>query len=202
MKTTIAAIGIVVLIAGVGILAYGLSSPSTSTSTSTTTTTGSVVGNTNRVVSPNGFWAMGAANLNQGEPVTGTVSISNYSASDGPIFIYAQNESTFIAWGACAPCGASNLLNQTLPSSGSLSFSITAPSQGSYYFVLDSSNYGKASPATFSANGQVAQSTQLDITSPNSGLNYGGVVIAVIGSVILGMGLVMGTTRPTKPPSS
>jgi hypothetical protein len=201
MKATIAALGIVVLIAGVGILAYGLSAPLTSSSASTSTATGAVVGDTNRVVSANGFWAMGAANLNQGEPVTGTVSISNYSAAMGPIFVYVQNESNFIAWGACAPCGVSNVLNQTLPSSGSYTLSFTAPSKGSFYFVLDNSYYGDASPATFSANGQTVQITQLSITSGNTNLNYGGAAIAVIGSVILGAGIVMGT-HPTKKPAT
>ncbi len=201
MKAATISIGIVVLIIGAGVLVYGLSSPTTTTSTSTVTTSAPVVANADRVVSANGFWAMGAANLNQGEAVTGSVAISNFTSSAGPIFIYVQNESTFIAWGGCAPCGASNVLNQSLPSSGSYTLSFTAPKQGSYYFVLDADYYGKASPTTFSASGQTVQTSPISQSSPNSGLNYGGAIIATLGSVIIGAGIVMGA-RPPKPQPS
>ncbi|MDA4120258.1 MAG: hypothetical protein OK436_06690, partial [Thaumarchaeota archaeon] len=118
MKTSWVAVGIVVLLAGLAIAAYGLSTPTTTTSTTTTTTTAAVVRTTNRVVSPTGFWAMGAANLNQGEMVTGSVSVNNFSTAKGPIFVYVQNESSYIAWGACFPCAGTNALNKSLPSSG------------------------------------------------------------------------------------
>jgi hypothetical protein len=162
----------------------------------TTTSTDAVVRNTNRVVSPTGFWAMGAANLNQGEPITGTVSVSNFTASKGPIFVYVQNESSFIAWGGCAPCGATNALNQSLPSSGTYTISWTAPAAGSYYFVLDDSYYNAAAPASFSATGTTSATSQVTQTIPNTTADYGGFALAVIGAIVLGVGIV--TAAPTR----
>ncbi len=193
MRAQLVAVGIVVLLAGIAVAAYGLSSPISQTSTTTATTTAAVVRDTGRTVSANGFWAMGAANLNSGEQITGTVSVSNFSAAKGPIFIYVQNESSFIAWGGCAPCGGTNELNKTLSSSGSYSISWTAPSSGSYYFVLDASYYGAAAPAHFSATGVTTASTQTTQSSPNTTLNYGGFAVAVLGAVLLAAGIVMGS---------
>ncbi len=192
MRSALVAVGIIVLLAGVAVAAYGLSSPTTQTTTTVTTTTDALVRDTGRTVLANGFWAMGAANLNSGEQVTGTVSVSNFSASKGPIFIYVENESSFIAWGGCAPCGGTNEVNESLPSSGSLSISWTAPKAGSYYFVLESSYYGAAAPAHFSANGVATVNGELTQTTPNTTLNYGGFAVAVLGAFLLAGGMVMG----------
>jgi hypothetical protein len=199
MKTSLAVGGIVVLLIGIAIAGYGLSSPMSQTSTATSTTTAALVRDTSRVVSANGFWAMGAANLVPGEAVTGSVSVSNFSAAKGPIFIYVQNESSFIAWGGCAPCGATNQANNSLPASGTYSFTWTAPKAGSYYFVLDADYYGAAAPASFSASGVTSVTTSNTQTVPNSTLDYGGVAVAVLGAVILGAGLVMGSSAQKKP---
>jgi hypothetical protein len=201
MKTIIIVAGILVLLVGIGVMAYGLSSPTTSTSSSATTASVAVVPNTSRTISTNGFWAMGAASLVPGESVTGTVTVSNYSSSAGPIFVYVQNESSFIAWGACAPCGGDNQLNKSLSSSGSYTFTWTAPQAGSYYFVLDADYYNAAAPASFSANAVTTSSVQISQSSPNSTVNYGGVGVAVVGAIILGIGLILGT-QTRKPPGS
>ncbi len=201
MKTAIIAAGILVLLVGIAVIAYGLSSPTTSTSASTTTASDPVVPNTSRTISTNGFWAMGAASLVPGESVTGTVAVSNYSSSAGPIFVYVQNESTFIAWGACAPCGVSNQLNKSLSSTGSYTFTWTAPQAGSYYFVLDAEYYNAAAPASFSANAMTTSTIQISQSTPNTTVNYGGVAVAVVGAIILGMGLIVGT-QARKPPGS
>ncbi|MDA4127581.1 MAG: hypothetical protein OK452_10350 [Thaumarchaeota archaeon] len=199
MKTSWVAVGIVVLLAGLAIAAYGLSTPTTTTSTTSTTTTAAVVRTTNRVVSPTGFWAMGAANLNQGEMVTGSVSVSNFSAAKGPIFVYVQNESSYIAWGACFPCAGTNALNKSLPSSGTYTISWTAPNAGSYFFVLDDSYYNAAAPASFSATGVTSASAQTTQTTPNNTLNYGGVAVAVIGAIVLGIGITAGAPAKKQP---
>ena len=192
MRVQIVAIGAVVLLVGIALLAYGIATPVTQTTSTTTSTTVAVVRDTGRTVSANGFWAMGAANLVAGEKITGTVSVDNFSASKGPLFIYVQNESTFINWGGCAPCGASNVLNATLPSSGSYSLSWTATQAGSYYFVLDASSYGAAAPSHFSATGAEVMNVQTTQTNSNDTLNYGGLAVAIIGAIILAAGLVMG----------
>ncbi len=192
MKSQIAAVGVVVLVIGIAIAGFGLSNPVTQTSTTTTTTTEAVVRDTGRTVTANGFWAMGAANLNAGEQVTGTVSVDNFSASDGPMFIYVQNESSFIAWGGCAPCGATDQVNASLPSSGSYSINWTAPKAGSYYFVLDGSYYRAAAPSHFAAAGVANVSSQSTETSPNTTYNYGGFAVAVLGAIALAGGLVAG----------
>ncbi len=195
MRTQLVAAGIVVLLIGVAIAVYGLSTPESQTTTTTTTTTQALVRDTSRVVSPNGFWAMGAANVVQGESVTGSVSVSNYSKSDGPIFVYVLDEPTFIDWGGCAPCGESHAaVNASLSTSGSYSISWTAPAAGSYYFVLDSSYYGAAAPASFSASGVANTSVQSTQSVPNSTFNYAGFAIAVLGAIVLAAGVMLGPT--------
>jgi hypothetical protein len=192
MRAQLVAVGAVILIVGIAIAAYGLATPVTQTTSTTTTSTGAVVRDTGRTVTANGFWAMGAANLANGEKITGTVTVDNFSSSKGPMFIYVQNESSFIAWGGCAPCGATNELNASLPTSGSYSISWTAPKAGSYYFVLDASYYGAAAPSHFSATGVTSTNTQTTQTNPNTTLNYGGFVVAILGSLVLAAGLVLG----------
>jgi hypothetical protein len=199
MKAPWVAVGIVLLLAGFAIAAYGLANPTSTTSTTTTTTTDAVVRSTNRVVSPTGFWAMGAANLNQGETITGSVSVSNFSSAKGPIFVYVQNESSYIAWAACFPCGGTNELNKSLPSSGSYTISWTVPKAGSYYFVLDDDYYNAAAPASFSATGLTTGSSPTTQTTPNNTLNYGGVAVAVIGAIVLGVGIVAGAPAKKQP---
>lgn len=194
MRSQLVAVGAVVLLVGVAIAFYGLSTPLTQTNTTTTTTTQALVRDTSRVVSTNGFWAMGAANVAEGESVTGSVSVSNYSASDGPIFLYVQDEPTFINWGGCAPCGVTSAVNATLSPSGTYSISWTAPAAGSYYFVLDASYYNAAAPATFSAAGVTTASVQSTQTSPNTTYNYVGFAVAVLGAIVLAAGLVIGPT--------
>ncbi|MDE1852429.1 MAG: hypothetical protein KGI38_01645 [Thaumarchaeota archaeon] len=195
MKAQLAAVGIVILLAGVAMAFYGLSTPITQSTTTTTTSTQALVRDTNRVVSPNGFWAMGAANLAKGESVTGSVSIANYTSSDGPIFVYVMDEPTFINWGGCVPCSESSAtVNATLSSSGTYSISWIAPAAGSYYFVLDASYYSASSPATFSANGVTTASVPSTQTTPNTTYNYAGVALAVLGALVLAAGLVLGTT--------
>lgn len=195
MKTTIVAIGVVLLIIGIGISAYGFNSPSSTTSTTTSTSTVPVVRDTSRTVLALGFWALGAQNLSPGEVVTGTVSMSNYSAAQGPSFFYIQNESTFIAWGACAPCDVSNAVNQTIPSSGSYTFTWTVPTSGSYYFVLDNSAYNASAPATFVASTSASTSVPVTVTSSNTTLEYAGVSIVIIGAIVLAAGIVVGASR-------
>ncbi|HZW84819.1 MAG TPA: hypothetical protein VFE91_02820, partial [Nitrososphaerales archaeon] len=190
--------GVVVLIIGFAIAGFGLTTPVTTTTTTTGTTTQALVRSTQRTVLANGFWAMGAANLQPGEVVTGSVSVSNYSAAKGPVYVYVQNESSFIAWGGCAPCGGTNELNKSLPSSGSYSFTWTAPKGGSYFFVLDSDYYGAAAPASFQATGVASGTSSSTSTAPNTTLNYGGFGVAVLGAIILAAGLVMGAPAPKK----
>lgn len=200
MRSSIAVVGIVVLIAGFAIAGFGLTNPVTQTTTATSTSTQALVRTTQRTVSANGFWAMGAANLASGEAVSGSVTVSNFSASKGPIFVYVQNESSFIAWGGCAPCGGTNALNQSLPSSGTDTFSWTAPKAGSYYFVLDAEYYADAAPASFQANGVTSGTTTGTTTSPNTTLNYGGFGVAVLGAILLAAGVVMGAPAKKQNP--
>jgi len=199
MKTSWVAVGIVIILAGFAIAAYGLANPTSTTSTTSTTTTDAVVRSTSRVVSPAGFWAMGAANLNQGETITGSVSVSNFSSAKGPIFVYIQNESSYIAWAACFPCAGSNVLNKSLSSSGSYSISWTVAKAGSYYFVLDDDYYNAAAPASFSATGVGTGSSLVAQSTPNNGLNYGGVAVAVIGAIVLGVGIIAGAPAKKQP---
>ncbi|MDA4128807.1 MAG: hypothetical protein OK422_05095 [Thaumarchaeota archaeon] len=201
MKSSVVMAGVVVLIVGFAIAGYGLATPGKQTNTSTTTATVAAVRNTNRVVAANGFWAMGAANLSQGQTVTGTVSVSNFSAAKGHVFLYVLNESSFIGWGACVPCSATNYLNKSLPTAGTYSFTWTTPASGSYYFVLDDNYYSAAAPATFVANAAGATTFTTTQTNPNSTLDYGGVAVAVLGAVILGVGLVAGSPDKKQPPT-
>jgi hypothetical protein len=142
---------------------------------------------------------MGAASLTQGQTVTGTVTVSNYSSKAGPIFVYVENEPAFIAWGACAPCGGQTQLNKSLSSTGSYTFTWTAPSAGSYYFVLDAEYYNAAAPSSFSATAATTTTIQTSQTTPNTTTDYAGVAVAVVGAVILGIGLIAGTPARKSP---
>ena len=170
--------------------------PNTQTKTTTVTSTQSIIRPANRVLSANGFWAMGAPNLQQGQKISYTVTVSNYTASEGPLFLYVQNESTFVAWGGCAPCAGTNEQNQSLSQSSPYSFSWTVPASGSYYFVLDASYYNASAAASFSATHVSTSTSQSTQTTPNTSLDYAGVIVAVVGAIVLGIGLVSGS--PTK----
>lgn len=190
MRASIAVAGIVILIIGVALLGYGVTTPVTNTITSTTTVTTAAMPQTNRNIDPNGIWSSGAQVLQKGEVLTGTFSISNYSSSAGRVFFYLQNESQFIAWGGCAPCNSPSINNWTAPSSGQYQFTWTVPYTGAFYFVFDDEGYGAVAPASFSATGVLTQTPMTTSTGPNSTLNYSGAALIVVGALILAAGLI------------
>lgn len=209
MKTPIAAAGVVVLLIGLGIWAFAAYSPVPS-STSTTTNTFSAIPSASRNIDGGGTWSHGV-NLQAGEVVTGTAAIQNFNKSAGPVFFYIMNESVFIDWGGCAPCAepssavghlaAGSFQNNTIPSSGTLSFTYTAPNTGGYYAVFDDEAYGPSAQASLSANG-VASST-MTTNSPYVGgyLPLLGAAIAVLGIIIAALSFVM-KGKPKMTPSA
>lgn len=193
MKTLVVVAGIVVLIIGLGVLAYGIYYP-----TNKTTST-QIVPQSKRSVDANGLWSFGL-NLNNGETINGTAQILSYNQTAGPIFLYVQNESAFIYWGGCAPCslpssGYNNLENYTLPSNGVKAFSWTAPYAGAFYFVFDNENYNQ------NANASLAVSeTSVSSSTGNSTLFFAGLSVAVVGVIIAVAGASMGgLVKPPKP---
>lgn len=202
MKSSIAIIGIVILIIGFAVAGYGMAYPNTQTNTITVTSTQSIIRPANRVISANGFWAMGAPNLQQGLKITYTVAVSNYTASDGPLFVYVLNESSFVAWGGCAPCAMTNQQNQSISQTSSSSFSWTVPAAGSYYFVVDASYYNASAAASFSATHTTTSSSQSTQTTANTSLDYAGVIVAIVGAIVLGIGLVTGSPTKKKQPET
>jgi hypothetical protein len=209
MRTPLVAVGIVVLLIGLGIWAIAAYTP-VPTSSSTTTTTGTVIPSTSRSIDGNGDWSHGAT-LQSGETVTGTATIQNFNKSAGPIFFYFMNESIFIDWGGCAPCAepssavghlaAGSFQNNTIPSTGTLSFTYTPPSTGAYYAVFDDTAYGQSAQAVLSANG-VTTST-VSTASPYAGgyLPLIGAGIAVLGIIIAALGAVMSGRPKMAPPN-
>ncbi|MDG6901461.1 MAG: hypothetical protein JRM80_05815 [Nitrososphaerota archaeon] len=210
MKTTIVAAGIVVLLIGLGLWFFATSTP-VPTSTSTTTTTASVIPSTNRNIDANGDWSHGM-NLQGGEAVTGTATIQNFNKSAGPAFFYIMNESVFIDWGGCAPCtepssavghlAQGSLVNSTMPTSGTLAFSYTAPTTGAYYVVFDNEAYGQSAQATVSATG--VASSAVTTSSPYAGgyLPLIGAAIAVVGVIIAAMSVMMKGKPKMAPPAA
>ena len=210
MKASVAVIGVVVLLIGLGIWVFAVYTP-IPTTTNTTTDTSSVIPSTNRNIDANGDWSHGV-NLQSGESVTGTATIQSFNKSAGPAFFYIMNESVFIDWGGCAPCtepssavghlAAGSMQNNTMPSTGTLQFSFTAPSTGAYYVVFDNEAYAQSAQATVSANG-VASSTMTTNSPYVSGyLPLIGAGIAVLGIIIAAMSMVMkGKPKSTAPPS-
>ncbi len=193
MKTTVVVAGIVILIVGLGILAYGFSY------TTNQTTTTQAVPKSQRSIDGNGLWAFGV-NLKSGEKLNGTAQIASYNSSAGPIFVYIQNESTYIYWGGCAPCGLpsggySGFENYTLPASGVESFTWTAPYTGSFYVVFDNEYYGQGANASLAATGSTVTTS-----TGNSTLVFAGLGVAVVGIIIAIAGATMGgTPKPPKP---
>ena len=210
MKRSVAVVGVVVLLIGLGVWAFAAYSPVPS-STTTTTSTANVVPTTNRNIDPNGDWSHGVS-LQAGEVVTGTATIQSFNASAGPAFFYFMNESIFIDWGGCAPCtepssavghlATGALHNATISSSGTYSFSYTVPSTGAYYLVFDNEAYGQSALATLTANG--VYESPVTAASPYVGgyLPLIGVAIAVIGIIIAALSVAMkGTSKAASPPS-
>ena len=207
--------GVVVLLIGLGVWALAAYSPVPS-STATTTNTESVIPSANRNIDANGIWSHGMS-LQGGETVTGTATITNFNNTAGPAFFYILNESLFIDWGGCAPCGepstamghlaSGSFQNSTIPSSGTFQISYTAPSSGAYYMVFDNEAYGQSAQASLSATG-VSSSTMTTNSPYLSGyLPLVGVVIALLGIVIAALAVVMKgkpktASTPPSPPAS
>ena len=197
------------LLIGLGIWVVAAYTP-VPTSSSTSTTTATVVPSSSRNIDGNGDWSHGVT-LQKGEMVTGTAAIQNFNKSAGPVFFYMMNESVFIDWGGCAPCAepssavghlaASSFQNNTMPSTGTLSFTYTPPSTGAYYVVFDDLSYGQSAQAVLSANG-VTTST-VTSASPYVGgyLPLMGAGIAVLGVVIAAIGAMMSGRPKAAPPS-
>lgn len=193
------AAGIVVLLVGLGLWFFAVYTP-VPTSTSTATSTVSVIPSTNRNIDANGDWSHGMS-LQKGETVTGTATIQSFNSTAGPAFFYVMNESLFIDWGGCAPCtepssamghlATGSLQNMTMPSTGTLSISYTAPSTGAYYVVFDNEFYGQSAQATVSASG--VETSTVTTNSPYAGgyLPLAGAAIAVLGIIIAAMSLMM-----------
>ena len=191
--------GVVVLLIGLAVWALAVYSP-VPTSTTTTTSTASVIPTTNRNIDANGDWSHGM-NLQGGEVVTGAATLSNFNSTAGPAFFYIMNESLFIDWGGCAPCAEPSTAmghlaphsfqNSTMPSSGTLQISYTAPSTGAYYMVFDDLAYGQSAKASLSASG--VASSAVTTNSPYLGgyLPLVGAAIAVLGIVIAAVGVVI-----------
>jgi hypothetical protein len=210
MKTSLVAAGIVVLLIGLGIWAFAAFSPAP-TSTTTSTTTDSVIPSTNRNIDANGIWSFGM-NLVEGSTVTGTAAVQSFNSSAGPVFFYIMNESLFIDWGGCAPCGepssamghlqAGSFANGTIPSSGTYSFSYTPTTSGAYYAVFDDESYGQNAQASLSANAVV--STTATTNSPYLGgyLPITGAAIALIGLILAAVGVIMGGKQKTSAAAS
>ncbi|MHB8565837.1 MAG: hypothetical protein ACYC7D_05830 [Nitrososphaerales archaeon] len=190
MKTTMAILGIVILVIGVALVGYGASSPIKQTTTQTTTQDVTLTPQTTRVIDPNGLWSPSAQVLSKGEAITATFTVTNYTSSQGPVFLYLQNISQFIAWGSCAPCTSPSLTNQTLPSSGTYTLSWTVPANGSYYFTIDDESYGAAASAQFSSSGNAVSSVPVTTTSQNTTLLYSGAALIVVGAIILAFGFI------------
>ncbi len=191
MKAVIAVLGVIVLLLGVGLTAYGASSQISQTTPKSTSVNTVVTPQTTRDIDAGGVWSPGAALLTKGETVTGTFTISNYSSSVGPVFLYVQNISQFIAWGSCAPCTSPSLENWTLPSSGTYSFTWTVPYNSSFYMSFDSESYNAVAPAVYLANGTTTETTSVVTTSPNTTFIDSGAGLVVLGAIVIAVGMIM-----------
>jgi hypothetical protein len=188
----VAVAGVVILIVGAIVLAYGWSSPVNSTTTTNVST--QPVPTSHRDIDAGGTWSFGAQVTN-GEALTGTVSVSGYNASAGPIFFYIQNESQYINWGNCAPCASPSISNYTLSSSGgSYSFNVNSPMTGGIYLSFDDEYYGQPAQATVQVSGSNSVSTAT--TAPNYNVDYLGIALIIIGALVAALGLAMGSKRP------
>ena len=205
MKVIVAVIGIILLLVGVGLVAYGVSSPVTSTSSTTATVPSVITPHSTRPIDAGGTWTPGAVVLTNGESVKGSFTISNYSASGGPVFLYIQNISQFIKWGSCAPCASPSVENWTLPSSGTYNFNWTAPYGSSFYMVFDDESYNAVAPAVYSANGTTTTTTAVTTTTPNTTFIDSGAGLIVVGAIVIAVGMIMSTSKkppPMVPPPS
>jgi hypothetical protein len=193
LKPYIVIPGVIVLIIGIGLFSVSYLAPATQT----ITTTHVVIPDATRKIDAGGTWSFGT-NLTKGEVLNGALSIANYNASAGPIFFYIQNESSYVSWGGCAPCAGNNLENYTLPSSGSYSFSWTAPYSGPFYLTFDDEAYPQSAQAAFNANGTVTTTNSI----PNTSFGYPGVALSVIGVALAAVGSVVGGRKSSPPKPS
>jgi hypothetical protein len=196
LKSALAITGLVILIVGIGLIAYGLSNPLKQTTPHTSTIDITITPKTTRNIDAGGTWSPGAVVLNKSDVVSGIFTISNYSQSDGPVFLYIQNQSQFIAWGACAPCNSPSLENWTLPSSGTYSFTWTVPYNGSFYMTFDDESYGSVAQASYAANATIITTNLVVTLNRNTVYLYSGAGLIAVGAIIVAAGIIVGT--PTR----
>ena len=202
MKTTIAVVGIIVLLIGVGLVAYGASNPVKSITDKTSDISSVVTPLTTRIIDAGGLWSPGAQVLTKGEVITATFTLTNYSSTQGPVFLYVQNLSQFIAWGACAPCTSPSLSNTTLPSNGTYRLTWTVPYNGSFYFSIDDEAYNSSAAAQFSATGNTTVSVPVTIVSQNTTFLDSGAGLIIVGAIVLALGLVATGSKPDEKPQT
>ena len=204
MKTGIVVAGVVVFIIGIAIFGAFEFTPAPTTMT-TTTANESVVPNANRNIDGGGTWSFGFNGL-KGETVTGTATVSNYNAAGGPIFFYIMNESSFIYWGGASPAvvpgavAAGNLVNYSIPSSGTKTFSFTVPTTGGWYMVFDNEFNSASAQASITSSGVAMVESSTSSPYLGGSLPAIGAVIAVLGIVIGGFGFVAAGSKPREPP--
>lgn len=195
MKNSVAIVGLVILLVGVIGLAYGWTNPLTTETTHSNTVNLTVVPSTTRTIDAGGTWEH-AVNLQAGEVVTGTYAITDYASSQGPAFLYVQNEVQFRNWVGCQPCSSPSLANYTVTATPQ-TFTWTVQQTGPYYFVFDVENYGKSATATFSTAGTMTTDVTVTTTSPNMTVLYAGAALDILGALVLAAGLVKGSTKRT-----
>ncbi len=184
MNRSIVALGVLILVVGVGVFAYGDLSPLSTTSSQSVTKTVAIPTISGQPMAAKGTWATGSVQLTQGTHVTGTFSDSNYSSSDGPLFFYIQDKPTFVTWGNCSPCKVSGAYNQTATSTGTASIDWTVPANGSYFFIFDGESYKSGASLGLTGSGTLSTTEPVTTSSLNTTPIYLGAVLAIVGILL------------------
>lgn len=225
MVAKVALIGLVILVVGLIVGIYGVYTPVSAQKASTITLL-----NVQASVDANDYQSKNVV-LNQGETVNYQASIANTTI----FYLYIMNQSQYYNFYGCAPFCYQPLLGgngtfwqqagesqgalvniSTLTPSSSKSGSFTAPSDGTYYFVLDNSIGPNMATYIGSNASQVVCGTSnpfacntvvnLQITTPGTVTSHSanwavvgiGIALLIIGGAI-GTAMWGATAGPRKP---
>lgn len=200
MKVAVLVLGIIILIAGIGVFVYGYATPVSRTVSTPMTSNVQLPPVSDHPIAQGGTFATGSVQLTAGTHLAGQFSIQNYSTSSGPFFFYILDKPTFVTWGNCSPCDVTAAVNGTASSSGTSTFSWTVPTTGSYFFVYDGEAYKSGSLVSLTGSGSLSTTQTNMVQSSNTAMIYLGAVLTVVGLIVAAFAFVSESPpKPAKP---
>ena len=201
MKPAFLVLGLILLVAGLGLLFWGFANPIVTQTSQVSTQQVDIPQVNNQVVAKGGTFATPGVELQQGTTVEGTFTNSNFTSSSGRFYFYVQDTPTYNSWGSCKPCAVHSSYNQSATASGVTNLYWAAPSSGTYYFIFDGEAYKATSVISLSATAKVQSTTTQTNTSANAQYVDVGSGLAIVGGALAVVGVVLGRGKRRPSPA-